>query len=55
MTQVKTIFFKEAITDDLACHEQFENSSRLGALNDRNPDPHVPVLCNLTVLFSNIQ
>ena len=28
----------------LTCHEQFENSSRLGVLNDRDPDPHIRVV-----------
>ena len=28
----------------LICHEQFEDSSRLGVLNNRDPDPHVCIV-----------
>ena len=28
----------------LTCHEQFENSSRLGVQNGRHPDPHICIV-----------
>ena len=33
-----------AVTDDLSCHEQFENSSRLGELKNRDPGPHLRIV-----------
>ena len=33
-----------AVTDDLSCHEQFENSSRLGVLNDGDPYQHICIV-----------
>ena len=35
----------------LPCHEQFENSSRLGALNNRDPDPHICIVQSDSLFF----
>ena len=44
MTQRKSYHIKEHIKSyywRLTCHEQLENSRRLGVLNNRDPDQHV--------------
>ena len=41
MTQVKKK--KKKNQKRLTCHEHFENLSRLGVLNDGDPDPHIRI------------
>ena len=41
MTQVKE---NKSKVMTITCHEQFENSSRLGVPKDRDPDPHICIM-----------
>ena len=44
MTQLKERKNIKSYYGRLTCHEQFENSSRLGVLNDRDQDPYICIV-----------